>query len=47
MFANCKSKEDCYQVLDKIKDDLYNGKIQLYSDNKHAVNKTFRTEKAA
>lgn len=47
MFANCKSKEDCYQVLDKIKDDLYKGKIKLYSDEKHQANKILTTKKAA
>lgn len=41
-FANCKTKEDCFEVLDKIKDDLYKGKIQLYNDAKHKVNKTFK-----
>lgn len=47
MFTNCKSQEDCYQVLDKIKDDLYKGKIKLYSDDKHQVNKILKTTKAA
>ena len=42
MFANCHSQKDCYEVLDKIKDDLYKGKIQLYSDAKHEVNGTFK-----
>lgn len=41
MFSTCKTKEDCYEVLDKIKDELYKGKIKLYSDSKHHVNKTF------
>lgn len=41
MFSNCRSKEDCYEVLDKLKDDLYKGNIKLYSDGKHHVNKTF------
>lgn len=43
MFAGCKSKEDCYAVLDKIKGDLYKGKIKLYSDGVNKVNKTFTT----
>ena len=44
-FANCTCKKDCYEVLDKIKMELYKGKIQLYSDNVHRVNKTFKTIK--
>lgn len=40
-FATCKSKEQCYEVLDKLKADLYKGKIKLYSDEKHKVNKIF------
>lgn len=43
MFSQCKSKEDCYEVLDKIKSDLYQGKIKLYNESKNKVNKTFRT----
>lgn len=43
MFSNCKSKNDCYEVLDKIKGDLYKGNIKLYSDGVNKVNKTFRT----
>lgn len=45
LFLNCKSKEDCYEVLDKIKSDLYNGKIELY--NKHRVNNVFTNKTAA
>ena len=45
LFSNCQSKQDCYDVLDKIKDDLYNGKIELY--NTHKVNKTFSNKIAA
>lgn len=43
MFSSCRSKEDCYDVLDKIKNDLYKGKIKLYSDGVNKVNKTFTT----
>lgn len=45
LFLNCKSKQDCYEVLDKIKSDLYNGKIELY--NKHRVNNVFTNKTAA
>lgn len=41
MFSTCQTKDDCYEVLDKIKNELYKGKIKLYSDQKHYVNKTF------
>ena len=44
-FANCTCKKDCYEVLDKIKMELYKVKIQLYYDNVHRVNKTFKTIK--
>ena len=47
LFLNCKSKQDCYDVLDKIKADLYNGKIKLYDTNKHKVNNTFTNKTAA
>ena len=43
MFSQCKSKNDCYEVLDQIKSDLYKGKIQLYHEGANKVNKTFRT----
>lgn len=43
MFSSCRSKEDCYDVLDKIKNDLYKGKIKLYSDGVNKVNKIFST----
>lgn len=43
MFSQCKSKKDCYEVLDKIKSDLYKGKIKLYNEGANKVNKTFRT----
>lgn len=43
MFSNCRSKGDCYDALDKIKNDLYKGKIKLYSDGVNKVNKTFTT----
>lgn len=46
LFSNCKSKDECYEVLDKIKGDLYNGKIRLYKDA-HKVNRTFNTVKTA
>lgn len=42
MFSSCRSKEDCYDVLDKIKNDLYKGKIKLYSDGVNKVNKIFQ-----
>lgn len=38
MFKGCKSKEDCYDVLDQMKKGLYEGKIKLYSNEKHSVN---------
>lgn len=41
LFMNCKSQKDCYEVLDKIKKELYEGKIKLYSPQKHASNRTF------
>lgn len=41
MLSNCKTREDCYEVLDKIKNELYRGKIKLYSKTHH-VNKTFK-----
>ena len=37
------SEELCEKELDAIKRDLYKGNIQLLKDNKHIVNKTFRT----
>lgn len=43
MFSQCKSKKDCYEVLDKVKSDLYKGKIKLYKEGTNKVNKTFRT----
>lgn len=43
MFSQCKSKKDCYEVLDKIKSNLYKGKIKLYNEGANKVNKTFRT----
>ena len=43
MFSQCKSKKDCYEVLDEIKSDLYKGKIKLYNEGANKVNKTFRT----
>lgn len=43
MFSQCKSKKDCYEVLDKIKSELYQGKIHLYNEGTNKVNKTFRT----
>lgn len=42
-FSACKSKEDCYKVLDQIKLNLYEGKVKLYNDGVNKVNKTFRT----
>lgn len=45
LFSNCNSKQDCYDVLDKIKNELYNGKIELY--NTHKVNNTFTNKSAA
>lgn len=45
LFSNCKSKQDCYDVLDKIKDGLYKGDIKLY--NTHKVNNTFTNKIAA
>lgn len=45
LFSNCNSKQNCYDVLDKIKEDLYNGKIELY--NVHKVNSTFTNKIAA
>ena len=43
MFSQCKSKKDCYEVLDKVKSDLYKGKIKLYKEGINKVNKTFST----
>ncbi len=43
MFSQCKSKNDCYEVLDKIKSDLYKGNIKLYNEGTNKVNRTFRT----
>ena len=43
IFSNCKSKDDCYNVLDLIKGDFYKGKIKLYTNAKHQVNRTFKT----
>ena len=34
-----RSKEECMEILDGIKNDLYNGKLELYSNDKHKVNK--------
>lgn len=45
LFLNCNSKQDCYDVLDKMKNDLYNGKIQLY--NTHKANSTFTNKIAS
>lgn len=45
LFINCNTKQDCYDVLDKIKNDLYKGKIELY--NTHKANYTFTNKKAA
>jgi hypothetical protein len=47
LFSNCRNKDECYEILDKIKNDLYKGKIKLYNETKHQVNKTFRTKYAA
>lgn len=41
MFVNCQNKKDCYDVLDRIKFELFNGKIQLYKSDNHSVNKIF------
>lgn len=39
MFENCKSKEDAYAILDKIKNDIYNGNVALYNENSNRINK--------
>lgn len=39
-FMNCHSQKECYEILDRIKEDLFNGKIKLY--NNHQVNRTFK-----
>ena len=45
-FANCKSKEECLEVLDDVKNELYTGKIKLYREGKNTINKTFNNEVA-
>ncbi len=47
MFENCQSKDDCYAILDKVKNEIYNGKIALYNENSNRINTVFRNKTAA
>jgi hypothetical protein len=47
MFENCQSKDDCYAILDKIKNEIYNGKIALYSEKSNRINTVLRNKTAA
>lgn len=47
MFENCQSKDDCYVILDKIKNEIYNGKIALYNDKSNRINTVLRNKTAA
>lgn len=33
-----RSKEECMEILDSIKEDLYKGKLELYNDHNHKIN---------
>lgn len=39
LLKQAKTKEQCYEALDQVKKELYSGKLQLYRDSKHQVNK--------
>lgn len=34
LFSNCKNRDECYDILDKVKTNLYKGKIQLYNNQR-------------
>lgn len=38
-----KSREHCIEILDHIKHDLYEGKLMLYGESKHQVNKVLNS----
>jgi len=34
-FANVSSREECLEVLDALKEDVFNGKLKLYTNNRY------------